>query len=193
MKKIFPIFISALMIISLFCGCGGETEDMKTAPGTLVGIHYDRKNGSVAYDEFHIYATPYSFYAEYWPENQEEWIKDEDIPVWYMTEKKEDTNEEQWKEIEETVLVLYPELIRIGAKEKEGFFAKLKKKFIVEPMILDGGDSSDFSLDWMLEDGSIINEKFVDPQGVNGYRLYLLLLELADPVGREIPELEIKE
>ena len=181
------------MIISVFCGCGGETEDMNTVPGTLYGIHYDRKNGSVANDEFHIFATPHSFYAEYWPENPEEWVKDEDIPVWKMTEKKEDTNEELWKEIEKTVLAVYPELVRTGVKEKEGFFAKLKKKFIEEPFILDGGDSSDFSLEWMLEDGTVINEKFADPQGANGYRLYLLLKELADPVGREIPELEITE
>ena len=69
----------------------------------------------------------------------------------------------------------------------------LKKKFIEEPMILDGGDSSDFSLDWMLEDGSVINEKFVEPQGTNGVRLYWLLCELADPIGREIPELEKNE
>ena len=70
---------------------------MKTVPGTLIGIHYNRTNGSVANDEFHIYVTPYSFSAEYWPENPEEWVKDEDIPVWYMTEKKEKITEEQWK------------------------------------------------------------------------------------------------
>ena len=191
-KRIFYIFLSFVLIISVFCGCGGETEDMKTAPGTLVGIHYNRTNGSVANDEFHIYVTPYSFSAEYWPENPEEWVKDEDIPVWYMTEKKEKITEEQWKEIEETVLAVYPELIG-GRKKEVSFFDKLISKFIKEPMILDGGDSQDFSLDWMLEDGSIISEKFGTPQGNNGVRLYWLLCELADPIGREIPELIITE
>jgi hypothetical protein len=63
------------------------------------------------------------------------------------------------------------------------------KKFIVEPTILDGGDSTDFSVEWQTEEG-IITEKVSDPNGTNGYRLYLLLQELADPIGREIHGLE---
>ena len=190
-KRIFYIFLSFVLIISVFCGCGGE-EDMKTAPGTLVGIHYNRTNGSVANDEFHIYVTPESFTAEYWPENPDEWVYDEVTYSYVMTEKKGETTEEQWNEIEETFLAVYPKLIG-DSKKEEGFFAKLKKKFFEEPLILDGGDTSDFSLDWMLEDGSVINEKIGTPQGTNGLRLYYLLCELADPIGKEIQELEITE
>ena len=186
MKKIFLIIISVLMIISVFCGCGGE-EEVKTVPGTLIGIHYNRTNGSVANDDFHIYVTPYNFTAEYMPENEDEWIYDEVTLGYVMTEKSGDVTEEQWKEIEETVLAVYPE---IAPKEvKESFFKKLMKKFIVEPTVLDGADYTEISLEWKSE-GGIITEKVSDPNGTNGYRLYLLLQELADPIGREIHGLE---
>ena len=94
MKKIFLIFIFVFTIAFVFCGCGDE-EDMKTAPGTLVGIHYDRTNGSVANDEFHIYITPHSFAAEYWPENVDEWVYDETMLGYVMTEKTGEISEEQ--------------------------------------------------------------------------------------------------
>ena len=189
MKKLVLILISVLMITSVFCGCGGE-EEVKTAPGTLIGIHYDRTNGSVANADFHIYVTPYNFTAEYMPENEDEWIYDEVTLGYVMTEKTGNVTEEQWKEIEETVLAVYPEIA--PKKIKESFFKKLMKKFIVEPTILDGGDSTDFSVEWQTEEG-IITEKVSDPNVTNGYILYLLLQELADPIGREIPELEKNE
>ena len=189
MKKIFLIIISVLMIISVFCGCGGE-EEMKTVPGTLVGIHYNITNGSVANADFYIYVTPYNFVAEYMPKNEDEWIYDEVTLSYVMTEKNGDVTEEQWKEIEKNVLAVYPE---IAPKEmKESFFRKLIKKFIKEPTILDGGDYTEVSLEWETE-GGIITEKVADPNGTNGYRLHLLFKELADPVGREIPELEKNE
>ena len=85
---------------------------------------------------------------------------------------------------------LYPE---IAPKEmKESFFRKLIKKFIKEPTILDGGDHTEVSLEWKTEEG-ILSENVSDPNGTNGYRLHLLLQELADPIGREIPELEKNE
>ena len=174
------------MITSVFCGCGGE-EEVKTAPGTLIGIHYNRTSGSVANDEFHIYVNPEKFVAEYWPENTEEWVEDEDTSGWKMTEKSEKITDEQWKRIEETFLAVYPEIIPV--KPKESFLNKLMKKFIREPMILDGGDSTDFAIEWQTEEG-IITENLYDPQGTNGYRFSLLLMEIADPVGREIPGLE---
>lgn len=188
-KRIFYIFLSFVLIISVFCGCGGE-EDMKTAPGTLVGIHYNRTNGSVANADFYIYVTPYNFVAEYMPENEDEWIYDEVTLGYVMTEKTGEVTKEQWKAIEETVLTVYPE---IAPKEiKESFFKKLMKKFIVEPTILDGGDSTEFSAEWKTEEG-IITENLYNPQGTNGYRFSLLLMEIADPMGREIPELEKNE
>ena len=186
MRKLVLMLISVLMITSVFCGCGGE-EEVKTAPGTLIGIHYDRTNGSVANADFHIYVTPYNFVAEYMPVNEDEWIYDEVILGYVMTEKTGNVTEEQWKAIEETVLAVYPE---IAPKEiKESFFRKLMKKFIEEPTVLDGADYTEISLEWKSE-GGIITEKVSDPNGMNGYRLYLLLQELADPIGREIHELE---
>ncbi|MBQ5897071.1 MAG: hypothetical protein IIW81_01255, partial [Oscillospiraceae bacterium] len=95
MKKIFLIIISVLMIISVFCGCGGE-EEVKTAPGTLVGIHYNITNGSVANADFYIYVTPYNFVAEYMPKNEDEWIYDEVTLGYVMTEKSGNVTEEQW-------------------------------------------------------------------------------------------------
>ena len=160
---------------------------MKTAPGTLVGIHYNRTNGSVANDEFHIYVTPENFTAEYLPENPDEWVYDEVTYSYVMTEKTGNVTEEQWKDIEETVLAVYPEIA--PKKIKESFFRKLMKKFIEEPTVLDGADYTEISLEWKTEDG-IITEKVSDPNGTNGYRLYLLLQELADPIGREIHGLE---
>ena len=163
---------------------------MKTAPGTLIGIHYNRTNGSVANADFYIYVTPYNFVAEYMPKNEDEWIYDEVTLCYVMTEKTGNVTEEQWKAIEETVLAVYPE---IAPKEiKESFFRKLMKKFIEEPTVLDGADYTKISLEWKSE-GGIITEKVSDPNGMNGYRLYLLLQELADPIGREIHELEKNE
>ena len=86
MRKLVLMLISVLMITSVFCGCGGE-EEVKTAPGTLIGIHYDRTNGSVANADFHIYVTPYNFVAEYLPENEDEWIYDEDSYSNILSEK----------------------------------------------------------------------------------------------------------
>ena len=186
MKKIFLIIISVLMIISVFCGCGGEKE-VKTVPGTLVGIHYNITNGSVANADFYIYVTPYNFVAEYMPENPDEWVYDEVTLGYVMTEKSGDVTEEQWKDIKETVLAVYPEIV--PKEMKESFFRKLMKKFIEEPTVLDGADYTEISLEWKTEDG-IITEKVSDPNGTNGYRLYLLLQELADPIGREIHGLE---
>ena len=186
MRKLVLMLNSVLMITSVFCGCGGE-EEVKTAPGTLIGIHYDRTNGSVANADFHIYVTPYNFIAEYMPKNEDEWIYDEVTLGYVMTEKTGNVTEEQWKAIEETVLAVYPE---IAPKEiKESFFRKLMKKFIEEPTVLDGADYTEISLEWKSE-GGIITEKVSDPNGMNGYRLHLLLQELADPIGREIHELE---
>lgn len=184
-KRILYIVLSVAFIISLFCGCGGE-EELKTAPGTLVGIHYNRFNGSVAYDEFNIYVTPYRFNAEYWPKDSDKWIYDEVTLGYVMTEKKAEVTEEQWKEIEETLLAVYPEIAPVV--KKEGFLEKLRKKFIEEPFVIDGGDVSVVTAEWQTENG-IITEKLNSPQGTNGYRFYLLLKELADPEGREIPEL----
>lgn len=59
-------------------------------------------------------------------------------------------------------------------------------------MILDGGDSTDFAAEWQTEEG-IVTENLYDPQGTNGYRFSLLLMGIADLMGREIPELEKNE
>ena len=187
-KNSLFLLLGFIVMVLCFCGCGGDT--MKTPPGTLVGIHYDRVNGSVANDEFHIYVTPENFTAEYWPENTDEWVGDTFNGGWTMTEKSGKVSEEQWKAIEETVLTVYPKIL--PAKKKEGFFAKLKKKFVEEPMILDGGDRSSLCLEWKTPEG-IVTENVGSPQGTNGYRFDLLLKELADPAGREIPQLEKEE
>ena len=104
-----------------------------------------------------------------------------------MSEKEAEISEEQWKEIEETFLAVYPEIIPM--KTKESFFDKIKRKFIKEPTILDGGDKISVKAEWKTETG-IITETFYAPLGANGYRFDLILKELADPIGREIPELE---
>ena len=185
MKKSIYIFFVFLIVLS-FCSCGGG-EDLKTAPGTLSGIYYDRTNGSIANADFHIYVTPYNFVAEYLPENEKDWIYDEDSCGYIMSEKEAEISEEQWKEIEETFLAVYPEIIPM--KTKESFFDKIKRKFIKEPTILDGGDKISVKAEWKTETG-IITETFYAPLGANGYRFDLILKELADPIGREIPELE---
>lgn len=163
---------------------------MKAVPGTLCGIYYDRTNGSVANADFHIYVTPYNFVAEYLPENEDEWIYDEDSCSYVMSEKKSEISEEEWKEIEETFLAVYPEITPM--KAKESFLDKIKKKIIAEPTILDGGDKISVKAEWQTEEG-IVTEVFNAPQGENGYRFDLILKELADPIGREIPELEKNE
>ena len=188
MKKELCIIFAILMILS-FCSCGGE-EDLKAVPGTLCGIHYDRTNGSVANADFHIYVTPYNFVAEYLPENEDEWIYDEDSCSYVMSEKKSEISEEEWKEIEETFLAVYPEITPM--KTKESFLDKIKKKIIAEPTILDGGDKISVKAEWRTEEG-IVTEVFNAPQGENGYRLDLIFKELADPIGREIPELKKNE
>ena len=188
MKKELCIIFAILMILS-FCSCGGE-EDLKAVPGTLCGIYYDRTNGSVANADFHIYVTPYNFVAEYLPENEDEWIYDEDSCSYVMSEKKSEISEEEWKEIEKTFLAVYPEITPM--KAKESFLDKIKKKFIAEPTILDGGDKISVKAEWQTEEG-IVTEVFNAPQGENSYRFDLILKELADPIGREIPELKKNE
>ena len=71
--------------------------------------------------------------------------------------------EDQWQQLETTVLELLPGLTEIKP-QKEALWKRLFKK--EEPFLLDGADSSTLCLDWETEEGIVsvsYNWKYDDP------------------------------
>ena len=160
-KKIFLILFCFLFIFGL-SGCkGDENMSEKTLPGKLAEISYDKVSGMVANADYHINVTPECFDAEFWPEDIEDFIYDPetesyrpcvlyDVPV----------TEEQWNEIEEAVLSVYPEMERVNTKE--GFFKKLFKNFIRgKTTVADDADMTYFTFYWKTEDGAFWEKCYV--------------------------------
>ena len=147
---------------------------MGKTPGTLAGIRYDRVHGSVANADFHVYITSDSFEAEYWPEDIEEMVYDEESMSYIPVQKTEKITGEQWDKIKEKVLSFYPEL---KAKEKDGFFKNLLTKIFNDPVVLDGGYSTYLCLEWKTDEG-VMTEKFVLPENEKNEEMYLLLEEI---------------
>ena len=169
-NKIFLILLCLLFIFGI-SGCKGD-EDMG---GKIVGISYDKVSGMVANADYHINVTPECFSAEFWPEDIEDFIFDPETES-YLPCVMEDVpiTEEQWNKIEEAILLIYPKMEPV--KAKEGILKKLFKKTMP---VADDADMTCFTLYWETENG-VLFEKYHVPDHKGSKTLIDLLKNLTN-------------
>ena len=154
------------------------TQEMKdnVPPGTLVGVTYSC-GGGMSRDDFRIILSPDAIVeASYWPEQETE--EDE---IRYDPATKEDVSitAEQWADVEQIVLELYPVMEpRPEPRQPSKLAAWLGAR--------DSTSTSSFRLTWDTEDG-LQEIRYSSPNDPRVMTLITLLEELADPIGREIP------
>ena len=157
-----------------------ETKD-NVPPGTLVGVTYSC--GGMSRDDFWIILSPDAIVeASYWPEQETE--EDE---IRYDPATKEDVSitAEQWADVEQIVLELYPVMEpRPEPRQPSKLAAWLGAR--------DSTSSSSFRLTWDTEDGPL-EIRYSSPNDRRITTLTALLKELADPIGREIPRYDPPE
>lgn len=189
-RKRKPIVLCTVLILAItfavVCIYAGYKKDRAieqggTAdpPGMLVGVSYNRTSGSVARRDFFIQLSPEKVvYSTYWPADEDYYANGEQ----YTPAVKENVaiTKEQWADVEQIVLELYPQLEEIPEK-RDHYNIPLPGVHV-----LDGGDESNLTLLWDTGEA----EKKIDYNLPNDRRtmtLLALLEELVDPVGREIP------
>ena len=147
-----------------------------TPPGELVGIRFEMSGGSMNFhSEFGIEVTPDEIvWAEYWPE--------EDYGIDITRKEHVPVTEAQWGDLVRIVGDLFEELRPVPEKTPGEDEALLDGEDIE---ILDGGDYWLLYLTWRTADG----DKTVQYYNTSDRReqtLVSLLMELAEPIGREI-------
>ena len=139
-----------ILPLSLF-GCSPKTDKdiqplVKEPPGTLAGVSYSYHVGMVWGSDFEILVAPEQIrYMRYFQMDESDYIELQDIPM----------NTACWKNIEASVLKLFPNLQEKKPVQKRlSFWEKLfgPKEL---PMVLDGGDETSFSLTWETLDGTV--------------------------------------
>lgn len=169
-NKIFLILLCLLFIFGI-SGCKGD-EDMG---GKIVGISYDKVSGMVANADYHINVTPKSFDAEFWPEDIEDFIYDPETESYIpCILSGVPMTEEQWNEIKEAILLIYPEMEPV--KTKEGILKRLFQKTMP---VADDADMTYFTLYWETENG-VVFEKYHVPDHEGSKVLINLLKDLTN-------------
>ena len=165
------LFCAVTLVLSLMLGGCLEIGKQKNPPGTLAGVTYQVGSGMSRGEDFFIRLSPEAILkTRYWltPE-EEEWsiLTKEDIPI----------TAEQWSEVEELVLELYPSL-----EPEKGFLdlllQPLRKLLDRWFYLQDGGDIFTFSLTWSTEDGTR-EISYKQPNSSKYTELRSLLEELA--------------
>lgn len=161
-------------------GCGKiqpvpTAPEEKPLPGTLVGVNYATGGGMAYRTEFSIRLTKDEIeHTDFWPADFE---KDE------MEEKSHvPITGDQWKEVETLILELYGD--RLLEEVKPTPESKLPSN-LLDQFVLDGGDYTNLSLVWNTEEGTEEIDYYW-PGDRRVVTLVDLLMELADPQGREI-------
>ena len=145
-------WLSVMLILPVFLfGCSPKTGKdiqplVKDPPGTLVGVSYSYHVGMVWGDDFEITAGPEQIrYMRYFQMDERDYMEVQGIPM----------NTAYWKNIEASVLELFPNLQENKPVQKKlSFWEKLfgPKEL---PMVLDGGDETSFSLTWETPEGTV--------------------------------------
>ena len=165
------LFCATTLVLPLMLGGCLEIGKQKNPPGTLTGVTYQNTSGMAMRHHFFIRLSPEAvLHTSYWlkPE-EEEWtyISKDDIPI----------TAEQWSEVEELVLELYPSL-----EPEKGFLdlllQPLRKLLDRWFYLQDGGDIFTFSLTWSTEDGTR-EISYKQPNSSKYTELRSLLEELA--------------
>ena len=146
-KRLLAFAAAALCGLLLLTGCSGGADMKNKIPGTLCGVEYSYRHGSMYGQDFYITLVPDEVvYASYFHEDLETYH--DEVEVSHAALDAED-----WNKVEALVLDLYPVLQPV--KEKSGF-AKLIEKLLYgeEILVLDAG-SENLTLTWLTEDGQI--------------------------------------
>lgn len=154
-------------------------------PGTLAGVTYSHSSGMVARADFFIILSPQAIVeTSYFPALVPETAQDED---WYHPSVKKNVpiTAAQWADVEQVILELYPLMKPIPEHRLEG-----KPPSWLD--VRDGGGGTSLTLTWNTQDGTR-SIKYYQPNDRRIHTLIALLMELADPVGREIPRYDPPE
>lgn len=158
-----------------------ETKD-DVPPGTLVGVTYSC-GGGMSRDDFRIILSPDAIVdASYWPEQETEVGEIRYDPA---TKENVPIAAEQWSEVEQIVLELYPVMEPLPEPRQPS-------KLAAWLGARDSTSSSSFRLTWDTEDGPQ-EIRYSSPNDSRAVTLITLLEELADPIGREIPRYDPAE
>lgn len=155
---------------------------MQTAPslppGTLTGVMFSYSGGMTIRNDFFIWLSPEAIVETfYYPEEPPKGVG------WHEQFDKENVpiTAGQWADVEQVVLELYP-LMKPEPERKRGLWNSPGHWFGA----VDGSDSSSITLIWTTEEGEQ-KIRYAPPDDDRIHTLTVLLRELADPIGREIP------
>ncbi len=169
-KRKCLFFVVFILCCVIFFGCSekeSEAMNKKTEPeGRLTRIEYSQTNGMVYGDDFSVDVIPEQvLYTRFFSTTEYEYVDKENIPI----------DSEQWHELEEAVLAIFPVL-------EERHFEKEWKPF---SGTVDGGGTFSFYLTWENE-GKEERISYHSPNDRRFTTLFTLLEEIANPIGREI-------
>ena len=155
----------------LISGCGKQQPVSTEPPGKLSGVIYDRKVGMVRGEDFYINVARDRIRSiTYFDLETIDYIESENVPL----------EEGTWEAIEASVLQLWPTLEeKVPQKKRSRLYWILNGFWEGEPMILDGGDSTDLSLVWESEEGTQIIPYRWDNSDTLYYELAKQLMALA--------------
>ena len=162
-----------------------KTQESAVPPGRLVGLVYSDSSSMLARSDFFISLSPQAILkTSYYPALDPETAQEEDG---YHLSVKENVpiTAEQWADVEQIVLELYPRMESIPERLHE---VKLPPWLEVR----DGVDTTSLTLTWNTENGTQ-SICYYSPNDRRIHTLIALLKELADPIGREIPRYDPPE
>ncbi|MBQ3412743.1 MAG: hypothetical protein IJG67_06890 [Oscillospiraceae bacterium] len=141
-------------------------------PGKLCGVTFDYSAGSMErHTEFYIEVTPDEIIScSYW------------LPFRNNITVREHANisARRWEQLERIILILFPEM---EPYEEEQLPAEDSSE---REYLLDGGFKKNLFLTWMTEEGKA-EVRYIAPSDRKFTTLFLLLQEIAHPIGRKIP------
>lgn len=170
-----------LLTLGLLGGCSAAGENEGSGdipPGTLVRLEYTRVRGTVAGEDFSLSLSPEEIlWASYWAEEDGGYRPEETehVPI----------TPDQWAEVEQAVLDLYPALAPLVWQEPDRL-DQLQEEW-TDVQMLDGGDRDEFTLTWQTGEGEEILS-YAQPNDPGVLTLITLLEELA-LTGEQLPEL----
>ena len=136
-----------LTMALMFSGCSNRQVAPAEPPGILIGLEYSRSGGMERGNDFYIRIMGSRIEAlEYSDPEDLEDIRLKDLPL----------DAQIWESIETTVAQMWPALEEKAPQKKRSRLHWILNGFwFGEPMILDGGDSTELSLVWETEEGAL--------------------------------------
>ena len=147
MSKRVRKYLLIMMAALLFSGCGKKQAAPPEPPGKLVGVTYSRSGGMERGNDFYIRIKSGRIEAmEYFDLEVLEDIQVKDLEL----------DAENWEAVEAMLTQMWPTLEeKEPQKKRSRLYWMLNGFWEGEPMILDGGDRTDFSLTWETGEGTV--------------------------------------